>query len=73
MQNHFTIHKNLPPPDHSFPLNPDQFKQILNPITKTQPHLKHPITNLLSQKLLPTSYKTTTSIQPQITNFAYTP
>jgi N-acetylneuraminate synthase len=36
IEKHFTIDKNLPGPDHSFALTPDELKQMINSIRNTE-------------------------------------
>lgn len=71
IEKHFTIDKNLPGADHSFALNPDELKEMVDGIRKTEAELKQGITKPVSEKLLGSSYKTTTSIEGEIRNFAY--
>ncbi|MEC2061743.1 N-acetylneuraminate synthase family protein [Bacillus stercoris] len=71
IEKHFTIDKNLPGADHSFALNPDELKEMVDGIRKTEAELKQGIKKPVSEKLLGSSYKTTTAIEGEIRNFAY--
>ncbi|MGE6630432.1 N-acetylneuraminate synthase family protein [Bacillus sp. NPDC077027] len=72
IEKHFTIDKELPGADHSFALNPEELKEMVQHIRLAEAQRTQNVgESSLSEELLGSSFKTTTAIEGAIREFAY--
>ncbi|MER3124010.1 N-acetylneuraminate synthase family protein [Bacillus pumilus] len=73
IEKHFTVDKTLPGADHSFALDPEELKEMVQHIRAAEKDRKQSETDAhsVSEELLGSSYKTTTAIEGPIREFAY--
>lgn len=73
IEKHFTVDKTLPGADHSFALDPEELKEMIQHIRAAEKQRNQTEVGVCSvpEELLGSSFKTTTPIEGQIREFAY--